>query len=157
MKKYEDEIRNLSTTGTIDPVKDLIRNSSVTNFFYSLEEISGHGIGCSLWENQSPWPYIMYVALHLKKGSLTIKIEELVENATYGGELRIYFNAMFDRLISKDPENDFKKHPFTPNNGGYCRQPEWFRHHARIPLDITFPFSEGRIVCRFTGATILCQ
>ena len=69
------------------------------------------------------------------------KIEELVENATYGGELRIYFNAMFDRLISKDRENDFKSIRFHENvvvaiadsrNGS--------GHHVRIPLDITFPF-----------------
>ena len=80
-------------------------------------------------------------ALHLKKGQFDEKIEELVENATYGGELRIYFNAMFDRLISKDPENDFKSIRFHGNvvvaiadsrNGS--------GHHVRIPLDITFPF-----------------
>ncbi|KAA4016976.1 hypothetical protein F3D60_31525, partial [Bacteroides ovatus] len=78
---------------------------------------------------------------HLKKGEFDEKIEELVENATYGGELRIYFNAMFDRLISKDPENDFKSIRFHGNvvvaiadsrNGS--------GHHVRIPLDITFPF-----------------
>lgn len=48
---------------------------------------------------------------------------------------------MFDRLISKDPENDFKSIRFHGNvvvaiadsrNGS--------GHHVRIPLDITFPF-----------------
>lgn len=126
-----------------DPVKDLIRNSSVTNFFYSLGvEISGYLTGCSLrGESVAMACHKVRRALHLKKGQFDEKIEELVENATYGGELRIYFNAMFDRLISKDPENDFKSIRFHGNvvvaiadsrNGS--------GHHVRIPLDITFPF-----------------
>ena len=82
-----------------DPVKDLIRNSSVTNFFYSLGvEISGYLTGCSLrGESVAMACHQVRRALHLKKGQFDEKIEELVGNATYGGELRIYFNAMFDR------------------------------------------------------------
>ena len=98
--------------------------------------------GCSLWgESVAMACHKVPRALHLKKGQFDEKIEELVENATYGGELRIYFNAMFDRLISKDPENDFKSIRFHGNvvvaiadsrNGS--------GHHVRIPQDITFPF-----------------
>ena len=36
-EEHEDEIRELIYDRTIPTVKDLIRNSSVTNFFYSLE------------------------------------------------------------------------------------------------------------------------
>ena len=54
-------------------------------------------------------------ALRLKKGQFDEKIEELVNNAAYGGELRIYFNAMFDRLISRNPETDFKSIRFHGN------------------------------------------
>lgn len=80
-------------------------------------------------------------ALHLKKGQFDEKIEELVENATYGGELRIYFNAMFDRLISKDPENDFKSIRFHGNvMVAIADSRNGSGHHVRIPLDITFPF-----------------
>lgn len=146
-EEHEDEIRELIyDQNDSDPVKDLIRNSSVTNFFYSLGvEISGYLTGCSLrGESVAMACHKVRRALHLKKGEFDEKIEELVENATYGGELRIYFNAMFDRLISKDPENDFKSIRFHGNvvvaiadsrNGS--------GHHVRIPLDITFP-SEGR-------------
>ena len=88
-------------------------------------------------------------------------VKELVENATYGGELRIYFNAMFDRLISKDPENDFKSIRFHGNvivavansfNGsGY---------HISLPLDITFPFVRDRLFVdsqvRYSYATEVC-
>ena len=143
-EEHEDEIRELIyDRNDSDPVKDLIRNSSVTNFFYSLGvEISGYLTGCSLrGESVAMACHKVRRALHLKKGEFDEKIEELVENATYGGELRIYFNAMFDRLISKDPENDFKSIRFHGNvvvaiadsrNGS--------GHHVRIPLDITFPF-----------------
>lgn len=143
-EEHEDEIRELIyDRNDSDPVKDLIRNSSVTNFFYSLGvEISGYLTGCSLrGESVAMACHKVRRALHLKKGQFDEKIEELVENATYGGELRIYFNAMFDRLISKDPENDFKSIRFHGNvvvaiadsrNGS--------GHHVRIPLDITFHF-----------------
>ena len=48
-----------------DPVKELIRNSSVTNFFYSLGvEISGYLTDCRCGENQSPWPAIRYTRAH---------------------------------------------------------------------------------------------
>lgn len=143
-EEHEDEIRELIyDRNDSDPVKDLIRNSSVTNFFYSLGvEISGYLTGCSLrGESVAMACHKVRRALHLKKGQFDEKIEELVENATYGGELRIYFNAMFDRLISKAPGNDFKSIRFHRNvvvaiadsrNGS--------GHHVRIPLDITFPF-----------------
>lgn len=117
-EEHEDEIRELIyDRNDSDPVKDLIRNSSVTNFFYSLGvEISGYLTGCSLrGESVAMACHKVRRALHLKKGEFDEKIEELVENATYGGELRIYFNAMFDRLISKDPENDFKSIRFHGN------------------------------------------
>lgn len=117
-EEHEDEIRELIyDRNDSDPVKDLIRNSSVTNFFYSLGvEISGYLTGCSLrGESVAMACHKVRRALHLKKGQFDEKIEELVENATYGGELRIYFNAMFDRLISKDPENDFKSIRFHGN------------------------------------------
>ena len=65
-EKYEDEIRELIyDRNDSDPVKDLIRNSSVTNFFYSL------GVD---WLNPnrppSPWifprPYASVSALLLR-------------------------------------------------------------------------------------------
>ena len=54
-------------------------------------------------------------ALHLKKGSFDEKIEELVEMPHTAGELRIYFNAMFDRLISKDHRTISKSIRFHGN------------------------------------------
>lgn len=148
-EKYEDEIRNLIyERNDSDPVKDLIRNSSVTNFFYSLGvEIYGYRTGIpQRGESVAMACYKVRRALHLKKGQFDEKIEELVENAAYGGELRIYFNAMFDRLVSEDPENDFRSIRFHGNvvvaiadsrNGS--------GHHVRIPLDLTLPFRRDNL------------
>jgi len=89
-EEHEDEIRELIyDRNDSDPVKDLICNSSVTNFFYSLGvEISGYLTGCSLrGESVAMACHKVRRALHLKKGQFDEKIEELVENATYGGEL----------------------------------------------------------------------
>lgn len=148
-EEHEDEIRDLiHDRNDSDPAKDLIRNSSVTNFFYSLGvEISGYQTGIpQRGESVAMACYKVRRALRLKKGQFDEKIEELVENAVCGGELRIYFNAMFDRLISRDPETDFKSIRFhgnvvvaiadSLNGSGY---------HVRIPLDITLPFRRDNL------------
>ena len=92
-----------------------------------------------------------------KKDKKDEKIEELVENATYGGELRIYFNAMFDRLISKDPENDFKSIRFHGNVMVAIAFP-WKRMLLKsFSAGHHLPFPKGESVCRFTGTLFLCQ
>ena len=148
-EEHEDEIRDLIyDRNDSDPAKDLIRNSSVTNFFYSLGvEISGYQAGIpQRGESTAMACYKVRRALHLKKGQFDEKIEELVENAAYGGELRVYFNAMFDRLVSEDAENDFRSIRFygnvvvaiadSLNGSGY---------HVRLPLDLTLPFRRDNL------------
>lgn len=87
-----------------NPAKDLIRNSCDTNLFYSLGvEIDGYSTGCpERGESVSMACYKVRRALRLPKGKFDGPVKELVENASYGGELRIYFNARFDRLISPE-------------------------------------------------------
>lgn len=83
LEEHEDEIRELIyDRNDSDTVKNLIRNSSVTNFFYSLGvEISGYLTGCSLrGESVAMAFHKVRRALHLKKGQFDEKIEELVEN-----------------------------------------------------------------------------
>ena len=148
-EEHEDEIRDLIyDRNDSDPAKDLIRNSSVTNFFYSLGvEICGYQTGIpQRGESVAMACYKVRRALHLKKGQFDEKIEELVENAAYGGELRVYFNAMFDRLVSEDAGNDFRSIRFhgnvvvaiadSLNGSGY---------HVRIPLDLTLPFRRDNL------------
>ena len=84
-EEHEDEIRELIyDRNDSDPVKDLIRNSSVTNFFYSLGvEIIGYLTGCSLrGESVAMACHKVRRALHLKKGQFDEKIEELTDRLT---------------------------------------------------------------------------
>lgn len=77
-EEHEDEIRELIyDRNDSDPVKDLIRNSSVTNFFYSLGvEIIGYLTGCSLrGESVAMACHKVRRALHLKRGSLTRRLK----------------------------------------------------------------------------------
>lgn len=131
-----------------DPTDGLIRNSSPTNMFYSLGvKIEGYADGTSNREESNAISYNkIRRALKLKKGQFDDQLTELVDNATYGGELRIYFNAMFDELVTSDKESDFKTIRFhgdvivaiadSHNGSGY---------HIELPIDITLPFNRDNL------------
>lgn len=144
MEEISDLIYERNDT---DPTEGLVRNTSVSNFFYSLGvEIEGYDSGNTRKESEAMSCYKVRRALGLKKGQLDNEILELVQNASYGGELRIYFNAMFNKLLSDDPENDFKSIRFhgeavvaiadSRNGSGY---------HVGLPLDITLPFNRNNL------------
>ena len=131
-----------------DPTKDLISHSTVTNLFYSLGvEIDGYNTYSNMrGESEAMACYKIRRALKLKKGQYDEEILELVQNASYGGELRIYFNAMFNKLITNDNKDDFRTIHFhgkvvvaiadSHNGSGY---------HIRLPLDITLPFQRDNL------------
>lgn len=131
-----------------DPTEELIRNSRPTNMFYSLGvKIEGYADGTSNREESNAISYNkIRRALKLKKGQFDDQLTELVDNATYGGELRIYFNAMFDDLLTSNKKRDFKTIRFhgdvivavadSHNGSGY---------HVELPLDITLPFNRDNL------------
>lgn len=131
-----------------DPTDGLIRNSRPTNMFYSLGvKIEGYADGTSNLEESNAISYNkIRRALKLKKGQFDDQLTELVDNATYGGELRIYFNAMFDDLLTSNKKRDFKTIRFhgdvivavadSHNGSGY---------HVELPLDITLPFNRDNL------------
>ena len=149
-KEHAEEISDLIyERNDTDPVKRLIRNTSATCLFYSLGvEIEGYDTysGNTRKESEAMSCYKVRRALKLKKGQFDDEIQELVQNASYGGELRIYFNAVFNKLLSDDPENDFKSIRFhgdvvvaiadSRNGSGY---------HVELPIDITFPFKRDNL------------
>lgn len=149
-KEHAEEISDLIyERNDTDPTEGLIGNTSVTNFFYSLGvEIEGYDTysGNTRKESEAMSCYKVRRALKLKKGQFDDGILELVQNASYGGELRIYFNAMFNKLLSDEPENDFKSIRFhgdvvvaiadSRNGSGY---------HVELPLDITLPFKRDNL------------
>lgn len=144
-REHEEEIQDLLyERNDTDPSDDLIRNSSATNMFYSL----GVEIGDSdaRGESEAMSCYRIRRALKLKKGQYDDKILELVQNASYGGELRIYFNAMFNKLLTNDTEKDFRTIRFhgdvvvaiadSRNGSGY---------DTVLPADITLPFTRDNL------------
>lgn len=148
---HEDEIRDLLyERNDTDPVTDLIGNTTTTNMFYSLGvEIDGyHDDWCGSYRGESEEMacYKIRRALKLKKGQFDDRIKDLVDNASYGGELRIYFNAMFNDLVSEDEKNDFKTIRLygdvivavadSRNGSGF---------DTTIPLDITLPFNRDNL------------
>lgn len=82
-----------------------------------------------------------------KEGLFTDELHELLVNAPYGGELRIYFNAIFSRLITGDTSHDFKRIRFyggvivaivdSRNGAGY---------HVSLQTDITLPFYRDNLL-----------
>lgn len=152
LREYEEHLEEieelLSERNHTDPTDDLIRNSRPTTMFYSLGlEIEGYLNGTSTREES----YVISTnkirhALNLKKNQFEEQLTELVDNAPYGGELRIYFNAMFNELVTNDNDNDFKTIHFhgdvlvaladSHNGSGY---------HITLPLDITLPFRRDNL------------
>lgn len=146
---HKEELEDLLyERNTADPTDDLIRNTSATNMFYSLGvEINAYTYGRNeRGESKAMSRHKVRRALKLKKGQSDDKIEELLDNAPYGGELRIYFNARFSSLVTCDERNDFRHIRFhgnvivaiadSRNGSGY---------HVRMPLDITLPFRRNNL------------
>lgn len=147
--RNEEGIKDLLyERNSIDPTDELIDNSAVTNMFYSLGvEIEGYVYGSNARkESEAISLRKIRRALKLKKGQFADELHELLANAPYGGELRIYFNAIFSRLLTKDTGNDFKRIRFygdvivaiadSRNGAGY---------HVRLPTDITLPFCRDNL------------
>lgn len=148
-KEHAEEISDLIyERNDTDPTEDLISHSTVTNFFYSLGvEIDGYNAnGNTRGESEAMACYKIRRALKLKKGQYDDEILELVQNASYGGELRIYFNAMFNKLLTHNQESDFSTIRFhgdvvvaiadSCNGSGY---------DITLPIDITLPFKRGNL------------
>lgn len=144
-KEHAEEISDLIyERNDTDPTEDLIRHSTVTNLFYSLGvKIDGYNIYSN---TRGESEYRIRRALKLKKGQYDDEIQELFQNASYGGELRIYFNAMFNKLLTGDSEADFRTIRFhgdvviaiadSRNGSGY---------DITLPIDITLPFKRDNL------------
>lgn len=121
----------------------LIRNSSRTVMFYSLGlEIEGYMEDrCRRRHSEAYWCNRIRQVLRLRKGMYDEQILEMLGGATYGGELRIYFRAMFSELVSENPGKDFRTIRFhgdvtvaiADSRGGSG-------DHTVLPLDLTLPF-----------------
>ena len=101
LDKYDDEIRDYCYDhDESDPIKDLIRNTSDMVMFYD----TGYEVGGDSWQ----WkPAKMRLERYLLKKHLGIvnttmyddRIEIMLAQASYGGQLVVYFHGDIENLI----------------------------------------------------------
>lgn len=151
-----DEIRDaLWAKDDSDPVEDLLRNTGGINMYYSLGvEIDGwhEAFMCTPWrgDSEAMAEYKMRRALGIKKGEKAAEqIHNIVANASYGGEIRIYFQTpLKDMLSTKYDENakdyrtiyfkgTFAVALYDPLNGS--------GDYEEIELDLKVPFKRDNL------------
>lgn len=107
-EENEEEIKEyLWEHDTSDPVKDLLRNTGQFTCFYSFGmDVCGHvddWCGSAREESEEMTAYKIRRFLGIKKGTKEDKkIQDLVSQAYYGGDLRVYFNTDLEDLIAGD-------------------------------------------------------
>lgn len=147
--EHEDEIRDmLYDRNDTYPAEGLIKNTSSTNMFYSLGlEIEEYQYGqCHRRQSETYWCNRIRQVLGLKKGEYDDRILEMLAAASYGGELRIYFNAMFNELVSDDSGQDFKTIRFYGDVVvAIADSREGSGDHTTLPIDITLPFNRENL------------
>lgn len=106
---WVDDIREaLWAKDDSDPVKDLLRNTGPVTMYYSLGvDIDGwhEAFLCEPWrgDSEAMAEYKMRRALGVKKGTKAAEqIANIVTNAPYGGEVRVYFAAHISDMLSTE-------------------------------------------------------
>ena len=154
-EECEEEIKEwLWNHDKSTPIEDLLRNTSSLNAYYSLGvEVDGwhEAFMCQPWcdETDAQKAYKIRSALGIKKGTPEAdKIMNIVLNANYGGNVRIYFEMQkFQNYISGNEydeasnKQDFKSIQFK---GGFmvavwnpCEGAGYFK---KIELNLNVPF-----------------
>lgn len=113
---HEDEIREwLWEHDKSEPIKDLLRNTTTLALYYDLGYNADgwhEAFLCNPWRNTSEKQEVANIRriLGIKKGSPEDKVlAEIVANASYGGNLRIYFPMDdFFSMLTYDNDNDFQ-------------------------------------------------
>lgn len=140
-----------------DPVKDLLGNTSKITFFYDLGHECEHGwhtaFMCSPWQDKECDEVVKECAeiLGILPDTPEAKtLELIVEQSPYGGQLRIYFSADIEDMISgeqyAEDKEDWKTIKFKGefNVGIYnpCEGSGWVEP---IKLDCAFKFNRENL------------
>lgn len=158
--EYFDEIRDyLYEHDDSTPVDDLLRNTSRISCYYSLGvEVDGwhSAFMCTPWrgESEAKAAYKIRRRLGIEKGTPNAeKIDSIVANASYGGELRIYFNGDIPSLISGDEycnaedKKEFRQIRFNGKVALALYNPsEGSGDFEYIEIDKTFPFLRDNLI-----------
>ncbi len=149
----EDEIRNwLYEKDESTPVKDLLKNTGSVTMFYSLGlEVDGYSepgffAPSVRYSSVAQEAYKIRRILGIKKETKEAKlIESIVNNAHYGGELRIYFKVPIEDILSDTPEEDFKTIHFK----GQCTIAVYHSSgsgdYEHFEIDKSFPFDRDNL------------
>ena len=149
----EDEIRDwLHDNDKSTPVDDVLHNTGSVNMFYSLglevEGWSEPGFMCQSYRSSSvaQEAYKIRRVLGIQKDTKDAElIESIVRNASYGGELRIYFSIGLKDILSEDMEQDFQQIHFK----GSCTVAVYHSNGSGdfedIELDKAFPFTRDNL------------
>ncbi len=147
----KEEIRDwLYDNDKSTPTTDLLRNTGSINMFYSLGlEVGGWsepGFMCQSFRSSSIAQEACDIrsVLGITKGTTEAeRIDSILENASYGGELRVYFSIGLTDAISE--EEDFQQIHFK----GQCTVAVYHSNGSgdfeSIELDKSFPFTRDNL------------
>lgn len=101
--EWRDEIRDkICDLDTSTPINDLLRNTDVFNCYYDLGYHASQS-WCADEEERDAEIKAMCELLNISPDSPMVKkIEDVYDNATSGGHLRIYFPAEVKQMISHE-------------------------------------------------------
>lgn len=153
---YIDEIREkLWEKDESTPIDDLLRNTGGITMYYSLgAEVDGwhEAAFCNSWRGDSyeMAAYKMRRALGIKKGTKAAeKIWSIVNNAPYGGDVRIYFEAPLKDMLSAEYEENAKDFRTIRFKGTFAvalyNSLEGSGDYEEIELDLSVPFHRGNL------------
>lgn len=115
-RKHEDDIiEAIREADESDPIKDLLGNTGKVSMFYSVAECDCRWVEMPFIEpNMVECPDVtakkVCKLLKIAEGSEQAqKVFSVCENASYGGELRIYFEANIEDMIAGDPYGENKQ------------------------------------------------
>ena len=149
----EEEIRDwLYDNDKSTPTEDILRNTGDVAMFYSLglevEGWSEPGFMCQSYRSSSvaQEAYKIRRVLGIQKGTKEADlIESIVRNASYGGELRIYFSTDIQTVLSENTDEDFQQIHFK----GSCTVTVYHSNGSGdfedIELDKAFPFTRDNL------------
>ena len=149
----EDEIREwLWDNDTSTPVKDLLGNTGSIAMFYSLGlEIEGYSEPAFLcpsvrYSSVAQEAYKIRRKLGIQKGTKEADlITSIVENASYGGELRIYFSIPLEDALSENMDEDFKTIHFKGNCTVAVYHSNGSGDFEHFEIDKVFPFDRDNL------------
>lgn len=149
----KDDIRDwLHENDTSDPTKELLGNTGKLTMFYSLGlEVDGYSEAGFFspsvrYSSEAQEAYKIRRKLGIQKGTKEAElIDSIVANASYGGELRIYFSLSLEDALSAESDKDFKQIQFKGRYAIAVYHSNGSGDFEYMEIDRTFPFTRDNL------------